>query len=1489
MLNQKNQQRAILILSILTLIHPTLSDWTLRSLSGYPDMYRQDRILASMQFQYTGTSAGFTTDPQSDLFYFEPMFRGPLVNSSIPVSTCSKFRRSMFQSSIYALCGNSVYVGTTNEPKKDYSPDFSALGQITVAGASACQDFAINEKDLELFVVCTKASQSGIENAVDVLVVAIDMQNFAQIGDVFEESVADVSGSYGLAVVEADSGSDLVVLDEAAGTGSVVQWDSTGKAFSSGFAVSASPVGAETMIRFEGFGPGLLVLHSGAATPARKSRKMLGAKNEDLIYKASMCVIDVAGTSINCPTVKELNSSPTSGATMTVSRIYEIDREAGTVGYIHFFAGTTYTYGRINLSSTGTQIDQVATSPDQFPTAYAVLHDALAIGFNGLMFIGEQTDGTIDVTVYKPITPASLGPNFYQMNIFTAAQKDPNRIYMLSIGTFTRQYVFYSFLNDNASYDVYNDPWMWYDARAMEQDLLTTNIKFRANMPGGATPVDSEEATFVSFKHFSDGISIDPIKFFTLYTGNKYILPTGEFTTGNAPYYSLETPAGDVTASAFYVHDTSIQIDADLQADNIGGADQLGDGYYMSTTPNSDNSFTLFQCSEVPADILQLSCAKTLAVTADAGLRLVGSDLYKGKLIVWLASEDNKSGFMKIVDIASKEQNDYSYNHPETILAYGLRAYFMEGAIRIIMFGAFEGDFGGSPNFKSSKILIGHFNIGFSSQLSWSRPDLQQYYYRLCINKFEFTENRESYQAQTSSNCGDERGTIVFTTFFSHNSFIIGAPEQLGSEHWCLTKKFLHTDNPAVGSYDAYMRSLTIFTDLPGKVGLRFVQPIGDYYGTTSVTSIGCSHFEDGFFYLQSKGDQDKDFMFLFNADMIGVDNRKRLHSVMPTPNEFINKELVFFTSEDKNTVILFTTENNFGKAIAFKLNEGPRVEIDATLAKEESHEDLTINLQKYDGSHIFNSYKVKLNIFEAYVDAKIKGKAGKEIEILDNGEEQKFVLNEFFDFEGPLVNIVYSGSNNQTNQLIQRQRPIETEFKFLTGEYSGVETNGQEAIVWNNQANSVKFVKKNGDSEETVQELQGTLVTASLIQIGDSVAYTAILTESGVNKLHVNYQGNALVSDDIVPVSAPNTKMVELDSASSTFVIIFTNEDSKELNFKKITVSASELTVQVASAPKELEGELFDMTAVASGGKAYIGYTVTSLDSLQFISLGDNGSDFGVLGSFSADLELDKFETSFYGRQGRIACSTKSETSLECAVSDSVYNLIMLDVTLDDSTVISELNPITSFIIPSGFDSQKLIRSQNQIYWSGVKRTSGTSPKALNTVLDQDYLVLVYNKDESEHAVMTLTPSDTGVPLAKFGQLSPFITYDDQQRPVFNYNTAKASETGSLNAVLIDKFEWVVKDTKNVNLKNDAFFVEGYDPENPQKIPLEEVVKEERKGSNGFILAIALIVVALIGIFVACCVFIGAKNKKNRKSEVYEEGNDAGRKSDPLLHGGEN
>jgi hypothetical protein len=140
---------------------------------------------------------------------------------------------------------------------------------------------------------------------------------------------------------------------------------------------------------------------------------------------------------------------------------------------------------------------------------------------------------------------------------------------------------------------------------------------------------------------------------------------------------------------------------------------------------------------------------------------------------------------------------------------------------------------------------------------------------------------------------------------------------------------------------------------------------------------------------------------------------------------------------------------------------------------------------------------------------------------------------------------------------------------------------------------------------------------------------------------------------------------------------------------------------------------------------------------------------------------------------------------------------------------------------------------------------------------------------------------------LENFGILSPTISYNSENIPIVSYNTGVALTQGSMNSVLVDQFKWIVKDPSKVDFSKDLFTIVGYDPAQEQKVPVKEVVENDRSGM-GLLLWICLLVILLIAIFVVFCVFCGkgAAKRRRRDSEQYEE--DGKLNEEPLIQEGQ-
>jgi hypothetical protein len=498
--------------------------------------------------------------------------------------------------------------------------------------------------------------------------------------------------------------------------------------------------------------------------------------------------------------------------------------------------------------------------------------------------------------------------------------------------------------------------------------------------------------------------------------------------------------------------------------------------------------------------------------------------------------------------------------------------------------------------------------------------------------------------------------------------------------------------------------------------------------------------------------------------------------------------------------------------------------------------------------------------------------KEGKEILIKEQVEQQSFDLGEYFDFNGPLITIQYSAdTGTQTNFLIQRQRVIETSFKHLKEEYSGVIIRQDKGIVWQKKDSVAKFLVEREEQSQIVQELTGQVIGAELLNMANGTAYCAIMEENSLKTLYVNFEGNALSTTELDAELGSSAKIVMLNPDDQKFVIAWYNGDTLKFSFQKVEIKNNELIIN-SKLTKNMRTTLFDYTIIEKNSHIQIFYTFQSIDQIQSMTLEEDQEVLKISSELSFTLDLGTFDTYFYGRTGRITCSAgASDLTLECAVSDSIFNAFLVDISLDANNFPTAISATHSFIIPAGFDVMYMIRSGTNLYWSGVKSSSIRLPK-LGTVLDSDYLLLLFQKDVSVHAVMTLTPDDTGVLLSDFDDLSPFLTTQGENS-VFNYISGNKSSTETLGAVLVDKFEWVVNDPKQVQLAKDKFDAEGYDPEEKQEVVVEEVAEKEKTGNGNLwlILIICLLVIALITCFTCCCVYGGGKRRRKKEQEEIE------------------
>ena len=1424
-------------LVILILAQAAITDWNVAKFQTGPDMFRLDSRFTTLSRYYRGIVSTFATEPSDSHITVTQPVKSKLSSTSVPTG-CTVFESSMFETSVLALCGTKVYFGAVDSYEGRFNPKFSK--KIEIAGVSACADMAVNNENLSLFVVC-EVETAGDE--VQISFTEIDVQKFELKKTSAAVAFGGASGAYKLHVVEASGGSDLIVLETGeAFKGTAYQYLDDGtipKQFD--LTPASLPMSSE-----------VVNIDSVATTLAVMKRD---PKDSKFVYGVAFCTADFDNSDMSCPTAKVYkinNDTPVDSAELKINQLYQVDRSNAVVAYLHFRAQDAYTLCSLKTGSgsVSLRIQHRLVLPVGYESTNLMWYS------NGQYFIIGKLEGQIQMTSFNSAATT------YQS---TLSDLDENSTVMISMGkNIESTLVIYGFKGKKCYYSALETPGTNFRPAGITQEIDSVTFSFVANQPDGQKSV-SDKITLNMFKNFDDGLALETPDHFSVYTGGEYELPVGEKTTGNGPNYQLTEAPTSIDVKIEFIQDGSIELTGGLDSESFDGALQLDGGYYVSNTLSAGNKFVLFKCAEVAGDLLKITCEKVADIDANisgaTGQALVAGDYYNGKACVWITytnSASQSAGVIQIIDVQAGTATSHTYTGEK-------EAYAVQGTedSKFILLTSEQHQF---KSMTSSRVQVRFLNFEDpTGEFEFKNPTMLNFHGQLCINKLSFTAIRSSKKVYIGSKCAYHTSLHpVFKSLVeSENTFDLDYVYTGAVNLWCNAGQKVHTINPADSQLGVTVRTTGIHNSVTDSGA--WVTPIYEYFGATEVNSVLCGN--GNFVYLDFNGAESKKYMMMLDARQIGYNNRRRLHSVTELPAEFDGKQLSFFTNADRTMTYLFSTANNFGKVMAFRVAK-PALRINLGETTESSTEIVKINLLKYDGSSVLNTEDTNLKIFSPFTQGTIRKKEGKEIKIENNGQEQIFVLDEYLDFIGPVTNIEYTSPSGAKNTLLPRQRKIDSPFAFLKEKYTGVNILGNKAIVWDSETKVVRFLQQNGEQSEVVQEINGEHIESEIIDAGADQAFTAIVSNEGTYTLYTNFEGNGLSNAGISQSFPDTVKLLELNAGDQSLVVAWYDKPANQFNFQKAVIGADALALE-ESISSNLEANIFDCSLTSTNNKVILAYTLVNSDNLHFITVAEDQNAIAASTSVTLPIDLAKFNTYFSGRHSRIACSeSDSPTVLHCAICDSVFNAFFIDVSVDTDSIPTSTTATSSFIIPAGFQVQKMIRNKNVLFWSGTNPNKLNLPKE-GTLLSSAYLLLLYREGESEHAVVTLNEDLTGVPIENFETLSPFLS-EENGRPVLNFNSGEAGETGAMRAVELNKFEWVISDPAAVDLSKDKFEVEGYDPEDKQEVETKDVAEEEGGGGGGnngsiwLILIICLVVIVLIVVFLVCCVY-GGKRKKRK------------------------
>jgi hypothetical protein len=1424
--------------------HAVTAGWNIQQFGGGPDMYKMDSAMTEILSQYSGKVSSFTTDPETYLIRFDPIIESPLPTGTAP-SGCTVYRRSIQSADIYAVCGTDIYLGEVEEDKLIFEPKFDK--SISVTGAKRCVDVGFNLRDLVAIAVCES------NTAGNVIFVEINMQDFTEVSTTADQAFAAAGSDYSIAVLEADSSGNSLMLFEAGETfkGTAYQWQSGGTvADSFDYSSLTLPSGGT-------------ILGVDAVVNTLAVRRRTGASAGAYGYGIAICTADWTNKNVDCPTSKDVDlpGSSLDGSLMIVNN-YEIDRVASIMAYA------------LLVTSDDKVIKYRLEAKDGSIRVYAnsetITEIPVSLGFDTLteVFFRSGNQYMFTGLINNEVYIAGIRGGDSAVAMVKAEGLTPTDPYFITNGyTTSFPLIFYGFQDTTSYYSNYNPGWLTYSNSFITEPSETTTISFVANLPDGTTD-KSDPVTFTTFRDFIGEAVIHSPNFFSIYTGTNYVLPV-QIEASNGATYKAENTEGSVVATITTNIVGTVTTDARLQAEEIESAFALEDHHFISNTISSTNTLIVFACNINSSDQANLECNTVTEVDVSVvgsatDATVVSADFFLDHVFVWVVYTEGSDKKGVIIKHPVSGGNAVQYTYTGEKEAHALRAQSVDGDFVLALVTSEQKAFGKVTTSEFQVVKIASDQP--AGEITWDTPDVLNYGRRMCVYKFQFRKSREELKFFTGSDCS-ESGTqneIRASNFGGNKINLGGAKNREAMKIWCVNKNYLNF--PRRGILPLRIHHQTLET--PNAYGYgTAVSSLEDYNNPSIVNHLECPQFEN-FFYVNAKPEDGNEQIVLFDASQIWVNNRKRVISTFEAPTEFQGQTLGIVSDPARSVVHLFTPKGKFSKTIAIPIDPVPMVELDASASTEEGVEDLVFSVTNSDGSSTYGSTTTRVNVFTPFTSSSLTKKEGTEIKV-EGTSGQTFILEEYFDFHGPVIDVKFNSDSSGSNVLLSRQRPIDTPFAYLQDEYTGVNVNGENAIVWSDS--EVTFVLDNQGASEVIQSILGAIIAQEIFQLGNGAVYSTIASNAGAAGLHANMDGTAMT----LPLStdfANGAKIVQLNSAESSFIVLWYLESDMTLNFQKYTISNNQL-VEGQKVTQQLTGKIFDFTCVNTNNNIIVAYTLQNDQKINFVTVGDAESQFTIKGTSNHELDLESFNTMFYGKTGRISCSAGATAeSLECAMSDSVFFAFLVDVALDENSLATSMTATNSFIIPAGFSVRSMSRQGTAMFWTGVKDSSTKLPK-LGTVLDKAYLLLVYKAGESDHAVMTLTPDDTGVPIEKFDTLTPFFSLSEEQKPIFNYNSGGASATGALNAILVTNFEWTVNEPEKVDFNKDIFEVDGYDPEEKQEIPIDGNVEDDRpkKGGNLIGLLIALCVVLLIVVFVCCCVYGAGKRRRKKKRDEEE------------------
>lgn len=1498
---QKTTQNLFKLIAILVIAQNVTNTWNAFPWGSTVPYFDLDTDITGTNSYFSGVSTETSIQPPTGTVrWWHKLNNDALPNMPNPSAAagCSKYLRATFESSFYMICNQKdIYFGFVDVWLRNWKPDFTTKPVQTIAAATSCHDLSINERDLFLFVSCKDASGA-------IIISAIDMRDFTIKTTSSSFTPAQATGNFKIQAVEGDADKTHVYIlsDDDTFKGDAFTYDRTGAGtFTTlkSFVVADFPLAGKTPIKFDYVGARLVVFYSEGATGA-------------LDYGYALCHID-STPAILCPDMKKMTTSTLASAPFfEVTHIYEIDRGVSLVAAVNMVEGTTLSINSISTPSSPV-IAAGISRLSNIPVTFTSVQTTHTLGLNFII-------GVHNSKLYLTVLAGASIAHHYELKDFA-----PGDV-VLPVRTTSEglDYSLNGFKNNKVYYTRYENKFLEYRPRDMTTATETVTFAVRSTKLDG-TFEDTNQVTFSAFKDYHDGLTLGVPKFFKIYTKEILNLPIagGAATTGNGPSYTAEN-TGDVVAKIDHVVETTSVVDSTLSSATITDAFQLEKNHYMSKTVSGGN-YHFFKCEIVAGTPVTMKCDNVYTINAAAysNPTMMAADFWADKnqlgVVIQYGAAGSKQSVAIVVDIAASTERTFitageyvAYSiHGATIAAQGGDHFHVSRTKQVTL--------GVSDSSEVHDAVIKQTDAT-GATLTWSLLNIAANTFRLCLYRYEFFPGRTSHSFILGSDCKTGGGYepyhyLIRSSFTVGSRLNLGTRRRSGSQKWGLTESAFHCDsqrdpdsltsgeNAVPFWITSYIHSTYRPPTRSSGGSIFVIEPINALHASTALIDVIAGKKGYLFATITEQGAGGPQFLSLFNSKQFLVDNRKRLHSSIPLPTHFNGNGVLMVKNDDESEILMFTPAGGFAKPIVYGFN-GPQITLDATAATTAGTQDINIKLTNPDGTKEYGTATTGLTIYEPFTEGTITKRTDTELVLQESGEKT-FDLDSFMTFSGPIININFNSASNGTNVLLQRQRVTPSKFTHLKTAFNGILNKGTSEITWG--ASSVSFFENTGS---LVQTVTGTPIMSNFIETSTGTSYATIVDDAGTKKLTVNQKSGAAwtpietsgIDQDITGLSSIET----LNSGNNKFVLCYyalSSDGASELRFQEITINGSSLDVLPAVA-QPLDGEIFHLETVNQNSMVFAVLSLKNREEIFFVATGES-SGFKILGYDYAAVDLDQFRTTLQGSTSKISCIEGTATTIKCGISDSIFNVMLIDVTLEDSSTFGDDKLIKSaigtdaFILPQGFDVQSLIREQDFVYWAG-KRTTTAATKT--TVLDQDYLLLLFGKGEGEHPIMTLQPKDTGVAVANFDKISSFFTFqevvvtgsgENVERPVINFNTGEASATGSLGSILVDKFRWKVTDPASVDFSKDLFDVENYDPSKESTVVIDDVVTEDdankpaadTESSTGIELFVALFAILLIVIFIVFCVYCSKKGAAGRKKKSnYSSAKSDQKNSQPLI-----